>query len=220
VKNTNTNTNTKAVAGVLDVVKLSVLWLGLYRPVDDREITMRLLKVTEEAGEAAQAWIGATGQNPRKGVTHSRADVAAELADVVVAALVAVASLDLDPAAVLAAKVTALRKRLDGCAAFGHDVAADGWRMCACGRSLPGHADTPPDPAGGEGCGMTWRVCAACEFIDEHHITEHDQHVHEQDQPGGYLRQDVSAGPALPNHQEATGENAMVEPYAVGGGRR
>jgi NTP pyrophosphatase (non-canonical NTP hydrolase) len=217
-----------AVLGtVLATVRDAVSWLDAYRPVDEREITMRLLKVTEEAGEAAQAWIGATGQNPRKGITHSRAEVAAELADVVVAALVAVASLDMDPAAVLGAKAAALRERLDGCARLGHDLADDGWRMCACGRSLPDHADTPPDPVGGDGCGMTWRACSRCEFVDEHHVTEHDDHAHgtadergEQDQPGGHIRQEATAGLALPNHHQATEETMIVEPSTVGGDRR
>lgn len=42
----------------------------------------RISKVTEEAGEAIEAFIGATGQNPRKGVTCSMDDVLSELADV------------------------------------------------------------------------------------------------------------------------------------------
>lgn len=50
---------------------------------------LRLMKVFEEAGEAAQALIGVEGQNPRKGVTHSKADVASELCDVIIAAVVA-----------------------------------------------------------------------------------------------------------------------------------
>ena len=49
-----------------------------------------------------------------------------------------------------------------------------GWRVCACDRGLPAHVDTPPDPAGGPGCGMVWRVCADCAHVDEHHITDHD----------------------------------------------
>lgn len=49
----------------------------------------RLLKIQEEAGEVAQAYIGYIGQNPRKGFTHSREDVINELADVVVTALCA-----------------------------------------------------------------------------------------------------------------------------------
>ena len=44
--------------------------------------------------------------------------------------------------------------------------------MCACDRSIPAHADAPPDPAGGDGCGMTWRLCGRCDHIDEHHITD------------------------------------------------
>jgi NTP pyrophosphatase (non-canonical NTP hydrolase) len=51
----------------------------------------------EEAGEAAAAWIGAIGRNPRKGTTHSRRDVAEELGDVAFTALVAAASLRHDP---------------------------------------------------------------------------------------------------------------------------
>lgn len=47
----------------------------------------RLAKITEEAGEVIAAFIGATGQNPRKGVTHTRHQVEAELLDVAVTAL-------------------------------------------------------------------------------------------------------------------------------------
>ncbi|GAA4921857.1 hypothetical protein GCM10023237_48440 [Streptomyces coeruleoprunus] len=32
---------------------------------------LRILKLSEEVGEAAQAVIGALGQNPRKGTTHT-----------------------------------------------------------------------------------------------------------------------------------------------------
>ncbi|GIH26016.1 hypothetical protein Aph01nite_43260 [Acrocarpospora phusangensis] len=68
-------------------------WLDKSNPRTDHEIAMRILKVVEEAGEASSAYIGMTGQNPRKGVTHTAADVRAELLDVVVTALVAMASL-------------------------------------------------------------------------------------------------------------------------------
>lgn len=50
----------------------------------------RLAKITEEAGEVIEAYIGATGQNPRKGITHSAGDVVEELLDVAVTALGAV----------------------------------------------------------------------------------------------------------------------------------
>ena len=47
----------------------------------------RIAKITEEAGEVIEAHIGATGQNPRKGVTHSHETVLEELLDVAVTAL-------------------------------------------------------------------------------------------------------------------------------------
>jgi NTP pyrophosphatase (non-canonical NTP hydrolase) len=50
----------------------------------------RVAKLTEESGEAMAALIGATGQNPRKGVTHSMDDVTEELLDVAVTALGAI----------------------------------------------------------------------------------------------------------------------------------
>jgi NTP pyrophosphatase (non-canonical NTP hydrolase) len=77
------------------------------------ELMARILKVTEEAGEVAAAWIGATGQNPHKGVTHTYADVAAELADVVFTALVAIDSLGFDPADAVAACAAKVTGRLD-----------------------------------------------------------------------------------------------------------
>ena len=58
---------------------------------DPESITWgRLAKITEEAGEVIAAFIGATGQNPRKGVTHTLDDVVAELLDVAVTSLGAV----------------------------------------------------------------------------------------------------------------------------------
>ncbi|XVU22154.1 hypothetical protein ACQPZJ_33450 [Actinoplanes sp. CA-054009] len=87
-------------------------WLDLNNGTLPLELTCRILKVTEEAGEAAAAWIGLLGQNPRKGVTHTRDDVAAELADVAFTALVAIASLGLDPHEALTACTEKLRTRL------------------------------------------------------------------------------------------------------------
>ncbi|MEU7978350.1 MazG-like family protein [Micromonospora sp. NPDC049081] len=75
------------------------------------EIGLRILKVTEEAGEVASAWIGTIGQNPRKGVTHTREDVAGELADVVLTALVAIGSLGLDPERVVGDCITKVNER-------------------------------------------------------------------------------------------------------------
>jgi hypothetical protein len=56
----------------------------------DALVWCRLAKVAEEFGEVVEAHNGATGQNPRKGATHTRAHVIDELLDVAVAALGAV----------------------------------------------------------------------------------------------------------------------------------
>jgi NTP pyrophosphatase (non-canonical NTP hydrolase) len=57
---------------------------------DVREgVWQRIVKLQEESGEVAQALIGFTGANKRKGVTHDEEAVARELADVVITAMVA-----------------------------------------------------------------------------------------------------------------------------------
>lgn len=54
----------------------------------------RLAKIAEECGEVIAAFIGYTGQNPRKGVTHTLLDVKKELLDVALTALAAYEHLD------------------------------------------------------------------------------------------------------------------------------
>lgn len=49
----------------------------------------RISKVSEELGEAIQAYIGCTGQNPRKGMTNDIGDVLLELADTAITAILA-----------------------------------------------------------------------------------------------------------------------------------
>lgn len=69
-------------------------WLEADQPVGGREgMLLRMLKLSEEVGEVAEAVIGATGQNPRKGVTHTWDDVRSELCDVAITALVALRTL-------------------------------------------------------------------------------------------------------------------------------
>lgn len=76
-------------------------WLETHRVHDgDTGLVLRMLKLTEEVGEVAQAVIGATGQNPRKGVSHTWDDVQGELCDVVITALVALRTLTPDTRAV------------------------------------------------------------------------------------------------------------------------
>lgn len=72
-------------------------WLDAQRPVDGPDgVLLRILKLSEEVGEVAQAVVGATGQNPRKGTTHTWEDVRSELCDVAVTALVALRTLTPD----------------------------------------------------------------------------------------------------------------------------
>ena len=50
---------------------------------------MRLLKLTEEVGEVAEAYLSMQGLNRRKGVCRTRDDLLAELADVIITAAIA-----------------------------------------------------------------------------------------------------------------------------------
>jgi NTP pyrophosphatase (non-canonical NTP hydrolase) len=93
-------------------VTATAAWLDWHNGIGGTEIGLRVAKVAEEAGEAVGAWIGLVGHNPRKGVTHTDTDVAAELADVVLAALVAIRSLGRDPAAVLGQRVRTVVDRI------------------------------------------------------------------------------------------------------------
>lgn len=95
-------------------VRRVVLALDVANGAGSQETAMRLLKVQEEAGEAAAAYIGLTGQNPRKGQTHSSPDVADELCDVIVTAAVALHQFTGEPPAFLAAHIRRRTDRLAG----------------------------------------------------------------------------------------------------------
>lgn len=47
----------------------------------------RLSKIGEELGEAIQAFIGLTGQNPRKGISNTREEFLDEVADTIITGL-------------------------------------------------------------------------------------------------------------------------------------
>ncbi|MGW0880429.1 MazG-like family protein [Streptomyces sp. NPDC002671] len=74
-------------------------------------VLLRVLKLSEEAGEVAQAVIGATGHNPRKGFSHTWDDVQAELCDVAITALVTLRSLTPDAREVFEAHLKGVRER-------------------------------------------------------------------------------------------------------------
>lgn len=83
---------------VWEHVRMITEWLDeRSAPTEDPRI-LRVFKISEEVGEVAQAVIGATGQNPRKGVTHTWEDVEVELCDVILAAMVALESVAGDKA--------------------------------------------------------------------------------------------------------------------------
>jgi len=89
-------------------------WLDSANERTPHEDSMRVLKLVEEAGEAAAAYIGMVGQNPRKGVTHTLADLLGELADVALTALCAIQHFTGDETAtrgILAAKTLHITTR-------------------------------------------------------------------------------------------------------------
>lgn len=91
-------------------------WLDTSNETSPHEDAMRVMKIGEEFGEAVEAYIGMTGQNPRKGVTHTQTDLLNELADVAVTALCAMQHFTQNATVtrgMLAAKVSAIIARSD-----------------------------------------------------------------------------------------------------------
>ncbi|WP_436319635.1 methyltransferase [Streptomyces syringium] len=79
-------------------------------PVEQRRI-LQALKISEEAGEVAEAVIGALGQNPRKGFSHTWDDVRAEVCDVITTGMVALNRLTPDAAEVFARHLARIAER-------------------------------------------------------------------------------------------------------------
>ena len=59
----------------------------------DVPVEVRILKLTEEVGEAAEALIGVRGLNSRKGICRTREDLLDELTDVIITAAVAMSAI-------------------------------------------------------------------------------------------------------------------------------
>lgn len=74
---------------------------------------VRLMKLSEEVGEVMQAYIGVVGANKRKGHYAESSDVAAELCDVVITAMVALHDWTGSPEALLKAKLQRLKERVE-----------------------------------------------------------------------------------------------------------
>jgi NTP pyrophosphatase (non-canonical NTP hydrolase) len=79
-------------------------------PMEQR-VAFQILKITEEAGEVAQAVFGATGRNPRKGRTHTWADVESEVCDVIITAMVTLARLTPEARATFAGHLEKVTER-------------------------------------------------------------------------------------------------------------
>src|SRR5512135_610054 len=77
---------------VWDHVARTVMWLDTANGRGPHETAVRVTKIAEEAREAVAAYIGLTGANPRKGLTATPDDLAGELCDVMLAALIALAT--------------------------------------------------------------------------------------------------------------------------------
>ena len=92
-------------------------WIDDSYPLDlDREAHLwrRITKAGTEYGETLDAFAGAIGENPRKGITNDMGDVLEELLDIAVAALGAVEHLnsnDGSAMALLALKVAKVYDR-------------------------------------------------------------------------------------------------------------
>lgn len=74
-----------------------VAWHDAHAGRDREQLGLRIAKAGQEAGEAMDAWFGHVGNNPRKGVYACLDDVVDELADTVLAALIAIESLGAEP---------------------------------------------------------------------------------------------------------------------------
>jgi NTP pyrophosphatase (non-canonical NTP hydrolase) len=72
---------------------------------------LRLLKIQEEVGEVAQAAMGATAANPRKGSSHTWEDVQHELCDVILSSMVALVTLTPDAGKVFQERLDIVTER-------------------------------------------------------------------------------------------------------------
>ncbi len=115
---TTAETTAETTADLWSSIDALWTWLEANRPIDGDQggLLLRMLKLSEEVGEVAQAVIGATGQNPRKGVTHTWDDVQGELCDVVITALVALRTLTPDTREVFARHLARVTERSLGTA--------------------------------------------------------------------------------------------------------
>nr|WP_189132536.1 MazG-like family protein [Wenjunlia tyrosinilytica] len=87
-------------------------WLDSESPVAPEVARLlRVLKINGEAGEVAEAVHGVMGSNPRKGASHTWEDVQEELCDVILTAMVALATLTPDAQKVFEERLSHIAER-------------------------------------------------------------------------------------------------------------
>lgn len=79
----------------MDTIEAADIWLdrdaaATYQDQPLGQDWARVAKVAEEVGEAIEALIAMTGQNPRKGVCGTQGDLLGELADTALTAMLAI----------------------------------------------------------------------------------------------------------------------------------
>ncbi|ARF56015.1 MazG-like family protein [Streptomyces gilvosporeus] len=95
-----------------DTVGRLVEWLDTESGVSpDLARVLRVLKITEEAGEVAEAIHGVSGSNPRKGNSHTWQDVEKELCDVILTSMVALKTITPDADKVFAERLAHVAER-------------------------------------------------------------------------------------------------------------
>ncbi|MBB0246461.1 hypothetical protein FNQ90_20680 [Streptomyces alkaliphilus] len=72
---------------------------------------LRVLKISEEAGEVAEAIHGVSRSNPRKGAGHTWQDVEKELCDVILSSMVALRTITPDAEKVFAERLDHVAQR-------------------------------------------------------------------------------------------------------------
>ncbi|MGW7572626.1 MazG-like family protein [Streptomyces sp. NPDC054765] len=89
-----------------DTIGRLVEWLDAESGVSpEMARLLRVLKISEEAGEVAEAIHGVAGSNPRKGNSHTWEDVQAELCDVIMTSMVALKTINPDAEKVFAERL-------------------------------------------------------------------------------------------------------------------
>ncbi|MEU2514371.1 MazG-like family protein [Streptomyces syringium] len=95
-----------------DTVEQLVDWLDAESTVSPEVARLlRVLKISEEAGEVAEAIHGVIGSNPRKGNSDTWDDVRSELCDVIITSMVALKTITPDAAKVFGERLAWVAER-------------------------------------------------------------------------------------------------------------